>query len=107
MQMSFELLVAIVMIAFNGCFLDRTVHALDLPIGPWMFYLCQTMLDVVFLTPHVEHVRHISGRWAVSVARWDGKLDAVVGQHGMNRPGFFRRHVFLNQAASADSSCWR
>lgn len=34
MKVSFELLMAIVMIAFDGCFFDRPVYAFNLAIGP-------------------------------------------------------------------------
>jgi len=68
-EMRFELLVIIVMITLNCRLLDGSVHALDLPIRPRMFYFCQAMLNVILLTAHVEHVRHISGCWPISVAR--------------------------------------
>jgi hypothetical protein len=38
-KVSFELIVSIVMVALDGRFLDRAVHALDLAIGPGMLDL--------------------------------------------------------------------
>lgn len=46
--MIFELVVTVVMVAFDGRFLDRPVHAFDLPIGPRMLDLGEPVLDAVF-----------------------------------------------------------
>jgi hypothetical protein len=40
---SFELIVSIVIVALDGRFLDRAVHALNLAIGPGMFDLRQPL----------------------------------------------------------------
>ncbi len=45
---------AVIMKAFDSCFLDRAVHPLDLAIGPGVIGLCQAMLDPVGLADHVE-----------------------------------------------------
>ena len=34
-------------------------------------------------------------------------LFKAILNEGYESPRFFRRHIFLSQAASADSSCWR
>ena len=83
-EMSSKLVVAIVMIAFDGGFLDRAVHSLDLAIGPRMIDFCEAMLDAVFAASHVEDVRHVAGGWAIGVARREAELDAVVRQDRVN-----------------------
>ena len=67
-EVALELLVAVIVIAFDSCLLDGPVHPLDLTIGPGVFDLGQPVLDAVFLTAHIEHVGHISGRWTVGIA---------------------------------------
>jgi hypothetical protein len=57
-EVIFELGVAIVMMALYGRFLDRPVHALDLPVGPRMLDLGEPVLDAVLPAPHVEHMHH-------------------------------------------------
>ena len=56
-QMSSQLIVGLVEVAFNGCVLDRAVHSFDLPIGPWMLGLCQPVIDVVLGAGVFEGVR--------------------------------------------------
>ena len=55
--------VTIVMVAFDGGFLDGPVHALDLAVGPGMLDLGEPMLDAIFPTAHM--LRHVSCRRAV------------------------------------------
>lgn len=49
-----QLVMTVVMEAFDSCFLDRATLPLDLAIGPGMIGLCQAMLDPVGLADHVE-----------------------------------------------------
>lgn len=70
-----ELLVAVVVVAFDGRVLDRAVHSLDLTVGPGMVHLGQPVLDVVLGTDTIKDVLAVPD---VSLAR--GKLDAIVGQ---------------------------
>jgi hypothetical protein len=44
-EMALVLAVGVVVIALDGGLLDRTVHSLDLPVGPGMLWLGQPMLD--------------------------------------------------------------
>lgn len=46
-KMLFELRMIVIMEALDGRVLDGSVHALDLPIGPWVLHLGQPMLDAV------------------------------------------------------------
>ncbi len=82
--MIFELFVALVMIAFDGRFLDCPVHAFDLTIGPRMLDFGQPMFDPIFPAAHVEHVRHVFCCWAICVARRESELDAIVGENRMD-----------------------
>ena len=88
MASSFMRRMAIVVIAFDRGFLDRPVHSLDLYIGPGMLDLGQPVLDALFVTDLVEDV--VEG---VFVMRHVGELDAVVGQHGMDRMRYGRDQI--------------
>src|SRR6516225_6474515 len=74
------------MIALNSGFLDRSVHALDLAVRPWMLDLGQPMFDVIFLAAHIEHMRHVSCRRAIRVARRESELDPIVGEKSCREP---------------------
>lgn len=82
------------MVAFDGCFLDRSVHAFDLTIGPGMLDPGQAMLDPVFPASHIEHMRHVSCGRAVRIARWEGEPDPIVGEHRMDLVGDGRDQSF-------------
>ena len=80
-EVIFELSVTSVMIASDGRFLDRPVHALDLTVGPRVLDLGQPMFDPVLPAAHVEYVRHVSRRRAIRVAWREGELNAIVGEN--------------------------
>jgi len=46
-EVGLELLVAVVMVSFDGGFLDGPVHPFDLPVGPGMSHPCKPVLDAV------------------------------------------------------------
>src|SRR5450432_2767021 len=46
-QMRFRVVMAVVVIAFDGRFLDGSVHALDLTVRPGVFDLGQPVLDAI------------------------------------------------------------
>lgn len=48
--------VLVVMVAFNGGFLDGMVHSLDLSVGPGVVWLGQPVFDAIFSACAVEHV---------------------------------------------------
>jgi len=79
-----KLLVAVVVVALDGRFLDGPVHALDLPVGRRALDLGQAVLDAVFAATHVEHMRHVERGRTIGVTGWERKLNAVVGQHGVD-----------------------
>ena len=115
-EVTLELPIAVVMIALDGGFFDRPVHAFDLTIGPQMLDLGETMLDAVLAAAHIEHVGDVDGRWAIGVTRRERELNAVVGQDGMNfeRNSFDQHHQEGGRRCSAGSStqavrkqiCW-
>ena len=78
-QMRFELLMTVVVIAFDGRFLDRSVHALDLTVRPGVFDLGQPAPDAILPAADVEHVRHVSGGGTIGIARRERELNAVAG----------------------------
>jgi hypothetical protein len=84
-KVSFELVVSIVIVALDGRFLDRAVHALDLAIDPGMLDLGQPMFDPVFLASHSEHMRHVCCRRAVRIARRKGGKRSFLRTYAVER----------------------
>ena len=78
--MGFELIVSIIVIALDGGFLDRPVHAFDLTIGPGMLDLGQSMFDAILLAAQIEHMCRVSCRRAVRVSWWESELDPIIGE---------------------------
>jgi hypothetical protein len=87
-EMRRQLRVAVIMVPFDSGLLDRPVHPFDLPVGSGMLDFGEPVLDLVFVAPHVEHVGHPSGCGAVGIARREGELDAVVGEHSVDFVGY-------------------
>lgn len=56
MQMRSQLSMAVVVVAFDRRVLDRTVHSLDLPVGPRVVHLGQTVLDAMLVADTIEDV---------------------------------------------------
>lgn len=88
-----ELVVTVVMVAFDRRVLDRPVHALDLTVGPRMPRLCQSMLYVQLGAGEREgvakealvfrlHLLDIVLRPAI--AGGIGEVRPIVGEHGVN-----------------------
>src|SRR5665213_213501 len=55
-EVSVELLVTVVVVAFDGGLLDGPVHPFDLTVGPGMLHLCEPVFDAVLAATHVEQV---------------------------------------------------
>ena len=70
---------AVVVVTFDSRFFDRSVHSLDLAVGPGMLD-CEPVFDPVLTATHVEHVRDVSGRGPIGVARRERELDTIIGQ---------------------------
>ena len=64
-----ELVVVIIMIPFDCCFLDGPVHALDLPIGPRMLRFGQAVFDPMPPAGAVEWVSAMAFRRTIPVLR--------------------------------------
>lgn len=71
---------AVVVVSFDGCLFDRPVHPFDLAVGPRVFHPGEPMLDAMLVADPVEDV--VEG---VCVVRHIGELDAVIGQHCVDR----------------------
>ena len=50
-----------------------------------MVWLGQPVLDAVRITKHVEHMDAPLRCWPKTVLRQIGELDAIIGEHGMDR----------------------
>ena len=61
LQVDPELVVALVVVAFDGRFFEGPVHALDLTIRPRMVRFCQAVLDVVLCADPVEDMHAVAG----------------------------------------------
>ena len=75
-----QLVMVLVVVAFDGRLLDCSVHSLDLAVRPGMVRLCQPMFDFLLSTGLVEHMHAQARRWSVSARRLVGEVHAVVGQ---------------------------
>ena len=102
-EVGLELLVAVVMVSFDGGFLDGPVHPFDLAVGPGMLHFGKPVLDAVLTAAHVEHVRHVASGRAVGVARREGELDAVVRQDGVDLVGDRLDHPFQERGRRSPS----
>lgn len=91
-----KLAVVVIVVAFDGRFLDRTVHPFDLSIRPGMSRLGQAMVDVeigaggfegMAAKEHVlcPHRLDVFGRPAVTGRI--GEVRAIVGEHGVHLVG--------------------
>ncbi len=83
--MGFQLAMGDVAVSFHRSFLDGSVHALDLSIGPGMIDFRQSMFDTILTADAIKN-RHEG----VFIAGAVGELDTVVGQDSMDsvRDGF-------------------
>ena len=89
--MGAELIVVVVVVAFDRCVLDRAVHPLDLAIRPRMVWLCEAMLDTFSVTDHVKaHRPRING---IPVPGLLSELNAVVRKYGVDLVGHRLEHM--------------
>ena len=56
-EVASELVVAVVMEAFDRRLLDGAVHAFDLGVGPWLPWFSETVIDAVLGACEFETVR--------------------------------------------------
>lgn len=81
-EVSAQLVVGFLVVPFGGRLLDRSVHSLDLTIGPWVVGLGQSVLEAVGLADHVEALR--PRKDGVPVPGLLCELTAVVSQDGVD-----------------------
>ncbi len=81
-EMPPELAMVVVVIALNSCFLDRPVHAFDLPICPGMLDLGQSMFDFMLAANTIKDVR--AGK---AMPLMIGELNAIVGEYRVDLVG--------------------
>jgi hypothetical protein len=70
--------------AFDGGFLDGSVHAFHLPVGPGMLRLGKAVFDSVDLAGAVKRMAAEAGRWTLAILGKVGELDSIVGEHGVD-----------------------
>jgi hypothetical protein len=78
------LAVGVVEVSLHRSVFDGSVHALDLPVGPWMIGFGKPVFDSMKEAEPVEGVSTEACGWALTVLRQVGELDAVVGEHGVD-----------------------
>ena len=86
--MVFELLVCSIVVAMYSCILQGADHALRLAVGPGMLRFREAMLNPVRGTNAVKE----QGK-GIFVPRLIGKLDAIIGQDGVDAIGHSRNEV--------------
>ncbi len=89
-----EVLVCLVVEAFHGSFLEGSVHAFDLAVGPGMLRLGQAMIDIGFGAGEPEGVgaeefalmkcQPDRGGCGASIAK-RGEMHSVVGEYSVDR----------------------
>jgi hypothetical protein len=75
------------MIAFDSGFLDCPVYSFDLTVGPGVIGFGQSGFDAMCSACTIEHMHAQPCRGSIAARRQIAKLDAVVGQEGMNFVG--------------------
>jgi len=80
---------------FDSSFLNRSIHPLDLPIGPWMLNPGKTVFNATFSTNPIKDV--LRGVGITGAVR---ELDTVIRQHRI----YTVRHN-LNQIAQELRDC--
>ena len=80
--MNAELSVIIVMKPFDSSFLNRSVHPLDLSIGPWMLDPGEGDIQCTFSTSLIKDVLR-----SVAISDMIRELDALICQHYMYAVG--------------------
>ena len=76
-----------VVIAFHGRFLQRSLHALDLAVGPGMIEFGEPVLDAIALAGSIEDILPPQRRPFCAVLGQLGELDTIAGEHNMNFVG--------------------
>src|ERR1017187_8125895 len=83
-EVRFSLIVAVVVVAFDGSFFDGSVPAFDLSVSPGVVGFGEAMVDAMAIAGAAGWMATLSGREPSMVLRQVGELNAVVGQHGVD-----------------------
>ena len=86
-EVSLQLVVAVVVVALDGRFLEDPIHTFDLAVGLGVVGLGQPVFDAVTMADPVKRMSAKAGGWAFAVLGKIGELDAVVGEHGVDAVG--------------------
>jgi hypothetical protein len=71
-EVSSELFLVVIVVAFDGSFLDGSIHAYDLSVGPRMVGFGEAMVDAMAIAGAVEGMATPSGREPSTVLRQPG-----------------------------------
>jgi len=85
--MNTQLFMAVIVITLHSGFLDGSVHALDLPVGPGMVGFGVAVIDAVQKADPVKRVATKACGWPFAVLGQIGKLDTVIGEHSVDAIG--------------------
>lgn len=86
-EMLFELQVAYKEQACNNDFFDGAIHLIDAAVRPWLLDLGEAVLDALLAGAHFEHIGRVAGGRAIEIASRKSKLNADVGENGMDLVG--------------------
>lgn len=78
-----QLLMIFVIVSFDGCFLEGTVHTLDLAVGPGMIWFGQAIFRTVVQTDAIKDMQE-----GAPVFFAVGELDTIVCQDGVDFVGY-------------------
>ncbi len=83
-EVSSSLVVAIVVVALYGRFLDGPVHAFDLSVDPGMVRLSKPVVDAMPKAGPTKRMAAKTGGCPLTVLQQVGELDSVIGEHSMD-----------------------
>lgn len=86
-EMLFELVVRMIVMASHRGVLERAIHAFDLPVGPRVVGFREAMVDTVVAAEAIKEMRGQPGGRAGAIAGSMTELTAVVRQDRVDRIG--------------------
>ena len=88
LQMLFQVVMSLVVMLFHGGLFERTVHPFHLAVGPGMVGFGQPMVNTILMTDAIKDM--VKG---LAITLPIGKLDAVIGEHGLDLVGYSSNQV--------------
>ena len=79
-EVAAKLVMVIIVIPFDGCLFDGSIHAFYLSIGPWVLWFGQTVFDFMSPTGAVEWMAAIAGCGSIPVLWQISELNTVISQ---------------------------